>query len=370
MKVVTTLLSFFALAGALPAPAADVYWWLYAQSDCGYDDVSPQPACGAAHKHDIEGLKACCAATTGCGGFNTNGIIKKADCVTNVQDEPACDLYVKQDHPRPEPLFIWPRPATAKPGSGAATVVPSAHFFSHTSSASSPLLAAAFERYAALTFPHAADTDMVKAAAGARSGIVGLALSVDSLEEAAPTITTDESYTLEIPAGSAATATATAKTVYGALRALETFSQLVSFDFDSNSYVLTGGVPYSIEDAPRFAHRGLSGPRASNQARAIALEKSRARSREVLSFRGSASLFWQDGRHGAPLPAARVHPRHRRLAARREAQRAALAHGRRPELPGMAARPQPSARALSLARRLLRTKHFAELLRRRPPPSL
>jgi len=82
-------------------------------------------------------------------------------------------------------------------------------------------------------------------------------LSVDSLEEAAPTITTDESYTLEIPAGSAATATATAKTVYGALRALETFSQLVSFDFDSNSYVLTGGVPYSIEDAPRFAHRGL-----------------------------------------------------------------------------------------------------------------
>ena len=43
---------------------------------------------------------------------------------------------------------------------------------------------------------------------------------------------------------------------YGALRALETFSQLVTFDFDRGAYVVPG-VPWRIHDAPRFAHRGL-----------------------------------------------------------------------------------------------------------------
>ena len=51
-------------------------------------------------------------------------------------------------------------------------------------------------------------------------------------------------------------AKATAKTVYGALRALETFSQLVRFDFDANAYALPGA-PWDITDSPRFPHRGL-----------------------------------------------------------------------------------------------------------------
>jgi len=44
--------------------------------------------------------------------------------------------------------------------------------------------------------------------------------------------------------------------VYGALRGLETFSQLVTFDFDSGGYVLANA-PWAITDAPRFPHRGL-----------------------------------------------------------------------------------------------------------------
>ena len=44
--------------------------------------------------------------------------------------------------------------------------------------------------------------------------------------------------------------------MYGALRGLETFSQLVTFDFTSERYVIAG-CPWSISDAPRFAHRGL-----------------------------------------------------------------------------------------------------------------
>lgn len=44
--------------------------------------------------------------------------------------------------------------------------------------------------------------------------------------------------------------------MYGALRGLETFSQLVSFQFSGEDYSLSG-VPWSISDAPRFTHRGL-----------------------------------------------------------------------------------------------------------------
>ena len=71
---------------------------------------------------------------------------------------------------------------------------------------------------------------------------------------------TDESYSLTIPecgsVGASAFAFAQAATVYGALRALETFSQLVVFDFDNSVYVVRQA-PLVIKDAPRFPHRGL-----------------------------------------------------------------------------------------------------------------
>jgi hexosaminidase len=44
--------------------------------------------------------------------------------------------------------------------------------------------------------------------------------------------------------------------VVGALRGLETFSQLVLFDFDGRHYVITK-CPLRIDDAPVFAYRGL-----------------------------------------------------------------------------------------------------------------
>ena len=65
---------------------------------------------------------------------------------------------------------------------------------------------------------------------------------------------TDESYNLSVTA--VGIATLHAKTVFGALRGLETFSQLVLFDFDTGSYTLRFA-PWAIIDAPRFPHRGL-----------------------------------------------------------------------------------------------------------------
>ena len=65
--------------------------------------------------------------------------------------------------------------------------------------------------------------------------------------DAHPQLDTDESYTLEVPAADGATATARAATVYGALRALETFSQLVEWAPDLEDWTAGG---YVIEGAP------------------------------------------------------------------------------------------------------------------------
>ena len=84
--------------------------------------------------------------------------------------------------------------------------------------------------------------------------LLGLVVSVGSEDEAPPQLGTNESYQLTV--GAAGLATLTAQTIYGALRGLETFSQVVGFDFESSVYRVTG-VPLTISDAPRFPHRGF-----------------------------------------------------------------------------------------------------------------
>ncbi|GMH48651.1 hypothetical protein TrLO_g3482 [Triparma laevis f. longispina] len=69
---------------------------------------------------------------------------------------------------------------------------------------------------------------------------------------------TDESYKLSIPESptSDTPITITSKTQFGFMRALETLSQLVEFDFDAETYSIEGA-PIDIEDSPRFPHRGV-----------------------------------------------------------------------------------------------------------------
>ncbi|KAJ1826160.1 Glucosamine-6-phosphate isomerase (Glucosamine-6-phosphate deaminase) (GNPDA) (GlcN6P deaminase), partial [Coemansia sp. RSA 2708] len=79
----------------------------------------------------------------------------------------------------------------------------------------------------------------------------GLTVSVESTNEQL-TLDTDESYTLDVPV--TGQATLKAKTPFGAVRGLETFSQLVSANGATKAIVNT---PVHIEDAPKFVHRGL-----------------------------------------------------------------------------------------------------------------
>ncbi|ORY04213.1 N-acetylhexosaminidase [Basidiobolus meristosporus CBS 931.73] len=68
-------------------------------------------------------------------------------------------------------------------------------------------------------------------------------------------IETDESYKLDVPADGSE-AVIEAETVYGALRGLESFSQLVHWSSDVNQHRIPMA-PVKIEDKPAFPHRGF-----------------------------------------------------------------------------------------------------------------
>ena len=145
----------------------------------------------------------------------------------------------------PLAIDVWPLPHAITSGSISIAVIPSATFFA-LDDAHSPLLNAAFERYMLLTFPHE-----VGSADGGTGGLAGLSVAVRDLDESHPTLEIDESYELSV---TAAAATLRAKTVFGALHGLETFSQLVTNNSVGQFGINTA--PLYIQDAPKYTHRG------------------------------------------------------------------------------------------------------------------
>eukprot|EP00742_Colponemidia_sp_Colp-10_P009006 GILJ01009788.1.p1 GENE.GILJ01009788.1~~GILJ01009788.1.p1 ORF type:complete len:559 (-),score=60.15 GILJ01009788.1:148-1788(-) len=79
-----------------------------------------------------------------------------------------------------------------------------------------------------------------------------LQVSVES-EDTSLSLQSDESYTLDITSEGVVIHS---KTCFGALRGLQSFSQLVSYCFETDQYMVLNG-PWQIKDAPRFAFRGL-----------------------------------------------------------------------------------------------------------------
>ena len=190
-----------ALFAALGLPTGSQYWWAYPKSDCGYDDVAPQPACGQAAGGDVTKLKACCTAmSTLCGGFNTNGIIKKTDCLQHIAAQPACDLYVLESKPQPPPPPpsvdwppVWPLPAKFTNGTQQLSL--DSGFEITISGEHSPILAAAASRYTGLIFSHAKPAAQPAAAGPLLSS---LGVSAASHDESHPQLETDESYELSL----------------------------------------------------------------------------------------------------------------------------------------------------------------------------
>ncbi len=245
--------------------------------DADYEDLP-----GGKLPKDIAVLEAACSKNTACAGFNSNGILKQT---MNTTGRSSCDLYVKlggESHPLPPgpppgpspphtgPLvpppagpwapYIWPLPKTYTNGSTTLTVSKpapgGAGFFKFPAGNPPKTLTAAFERYTHLTLPHNVEPNDDPSVAADDTKVTGVTVTVDNLSEEHPQLETDESYSLNITA--AGKVSLHAATVYGVLRGLETFSQLVRFDFDVNQHILPLA-PWTIVDEPRFPHRGLVG---------------------------------------------------------------------------------------------------------------
>lgn len=129
----------------------------------------------------------------------------------------------------------------------------------------------AIERYSALIFQAPGSTgttfrlsifeDRINAPAptGATGKLRQLTIYTNSSSTVELQLGVDESYQLEIPDGVDASnqeAAITAPTVWGALRGLETFLQIVSYQPEQAEFSVLW-TPISVADAPRFPWRGV-----------------------------------------------------------------------------------------------------------------
>ena len=153
----------------------------------------------------------------------------------------------EQAAPRDQPTtFIWPLPQSVFQGSQLRNVNYDISFACHPSF---PDLDGAIRRFMDVTFQHRAVGD------GGESALSTVDVQVRDID-AALQMGVDESYTLHIPTGDDDSVHIEANTYYGAVHALETLSQLVTFNFSTSTYQVQN-TPWTIHDRPRYPHRGL-----------------------------------------------------------------------------------------------------------------
>ncbi|KAL9422006.1 hypothetical protein AB3S75_034307 [Citrus x aurantiifolia] len=162
--------------------------------------------------------------------------------------------------------YIWPLPAQFTSGNDTLSVDPALYLSVSGKGSGSKIVKEAFERYKAIIFKHEVEgvnshsvfnNFRKRRSWGFDIGTLKIVVHSDNEELQ---LGVDESYTLLVAKNEGLSiigeATIEANTVYGALRGLETFSQLCSFDYDTKS-VLVYKAPWYIQDKPRFAFRGL-----------------------------------------------------------------------------------------------------------------
>ena len=139
---------------------------------------------------------------------------------------------------------VWPRPRAFT--NGSATAVLSAAIEMTPATNADATLVAAYVRFQKRTFRHGYGS--------AVPGVTSLSISVaDTMADLQ--LYVDESYNLTVSADGK-TLVIAAVTYFGAYHGLETLSQLITYDFDNQWYAIAAA-PWTIQDAPRFPHRGV-----------------------------------------------------------------------------------------------------------------
>lgn len=146
---------------------------------------------------------------------------------------------------------VWPMPQSFTQGSTPVAVNPATFKFACSSDGVCPdPLPAAFTRYTNLVFING------NASSGSAPGCVS-ALVLTVTTSVPLDFGVDESYSLDVSA-TCGPATLSANTQWGALRGLETFSQLVDWlPGNTSSPYQVQNAPIAIQDAPRFQWRGM-----------------------------------------------------------------------------------------------------------------
>ncbi|XP_042352757.1 beta-hexosaminidase subunit alpha [Plectropomus leopardus] len=148
---------------------------------------------------------------------------------------------------------VWPLPQTFTSSAERYPLSPQAFYFGYGSQSAAQqgcsVLDAAFKRYFPLIFPdYTSGNDILQYSEG-KPFTVEISVDHDDCESY-PSENSSERYNLSVSAGHASL---NAQTVWGALRGLETFSQLVYQD-DFGSYFVN---KTEIDDFPRFQFRGI-----------------------------------------------------------------------------------------------------------------
>lgn len=157
--------------------------------------------------------------------------------------------------------YLWPLPSEFTFGNKTLSVHPQLSLVVGGNGGNSSILRLGFDRYKAIIFKNSHGVSSFDRIRGRRLSydVTKLRVVVHSDSEDLQ-LGVDESYTLFVQKKDGQSivgeATIEANTVYGALRALETFSQLCTFDYGSKS-VQVYRAPWYIRDSPRFAYRGL-----------------------------------------------------------------------------------------------------------------
>ena len=156
-----------------------------------------------------------------------------------------------QSRARVEPptSHIWPLPYEYSFSSYANIYVDAYNFQFILSSQSSDIMNQAIIRYKSLTFPSVPEDQYNYAS----PKISSLQIDINDYSENTLQYGMDESYNLTM-SNSTTTAILSANTIWGGLRGLETFSQLVIFNYTNLYYNTWDAV---IVDKPRFGHRGI-----------------------------------------------------------------------------------------------------------------
>ncbi|KAJ2800026.1 Glucosamine-6-phosphate isomerase (Glucosamine-6-phosphate deaminase) (GNPDA) (GlcN6P deaminase), partial [Coemansia guatemalensis] len=147
---------------------------------------------------------------------------------------------------------VWPMPSSYQVGSIAVEIKRS-DFMIKSNVTSSSVVNAAVERYQYLIEHeyYESPLDFNEDSLKTSGYLYALEVNVQSAQDVLD-LETDESYTLEIPLEGKAVINA--NTPFGAVRGLESFSQLVSANTGRK---IVKNAPVKINDAPKFTHRGV-----------------------------------------------------------------------------------------------------------------